>query len=57
MNLRKWIENPNNVYVGRRGRIFIDKEIFHYKESPFANPFKVVGNKTAEEAVKEVTGG
>lgn len=45
MNLEKWMSNPNNVYVGRRGRIFIgsgnDKKIFNYPGSKFANPYKV----------------
>lgn len=41
MNLKKWLENPDNVYVGRRGRIFIDKEIFHYGDSVFKNEFTV----------------
>lgn len=33
---------PDNVYVGRRGRVFIDGQIFCYEQSPFHNPFKVV---------------
>lgn len=42
MDLKTWLEDPNNVYVGRNGRIFIgtgdDKEIFHYPRSKWANP-------------------
>ena len=38
MDLREWLKDPNNVYVGRRGRIFIDGEIFHYPGSKWANP-------------------
>jgi hypothetical protein len=52
------MENPNNVYVGRFGRIFIgtgdEKKIFHYKGSEFANPYKVgtkKGEYTLEEAI------
>ena len=45
-DLEDWLNHDNNIYVGRRGRIFITdkdktKRIFHYKESEFANPFKV----------------
>tara|TARA_B100001996_G_C18590673_1_gene565967 strand:+ start:744 stop:1133 length:390 start_codon:yes stop_codon:yes gene_type:complete len=40
-NLREWMENPNNIYVGRHGRIFIDKDIFHYPASKWQNPFKL----------------
>ena len=38
-NLRKWMGGADNLYVGRRGRIFIDKEIFHYPESKWNNPY------------------
>jgi len=39
INLKKWINMPNNLYVGRRGRIFIDGVIFHYPDSKWGNPF------------------
>ncbi len=56
MTLKKWMENPKNVYVGRNGRIFIgtgdDKEIFHYKGSKYVNPYKV-GTKPGEHTLKE----
>lgn len=45
-NLREWIENKNNVYVGRHGRIFIDGKIFHYKQSKWHNPYKVNKDKS-----------
>ncbi len=44
-NLEKWMRKSNNVYTGRRGRIFIheggSKRIFHYKDSKWANPYPV----------------
>jgi hypothetical protein len=40
-NIREWQENSKNLYVGRRGRIFINGVIYHYKQSPWANPYKV----------------
>lgn len=56
ITLEKWMEDKNNVYVGRRGRIFIgkgdNKKIFHYKGSKFANPYKV-GKKEGEYTVEE----
>jgi hypothetical protein len=59
MTLEKWISDPKNVYVGRKGRIFIgsgeEKKIFHYKSSKFANPYKVgkkEGEYTIEKAIK-----
>lgn len=41
ITLKSWLENKDNMYVGRHGRIFIDKEIFVYKASKWANPFTV----------------
>lgn len=56
VTLETWMANPNNVYVGRVGRIFIgtgdDKYIFHYKGSKFANPYKV-GKKEGEYTLAE----
>lgn len=40
-NLKEWMNNTKNMYTGRRGRIFIDKVIYTYKGSKWANPFKV----------------
>ena len=40
-NFREWLQNSNNIYIGRGGRIFINKEIFHYKESIWKNPYSV----------------
>ena len=43
--LETWLENKNNLYVGRHGRVPIgrgdDKRIFVYKGSIWANPFSV----------------
>ena len=59
ITLKTWMDDPDNVYVGRRGRIFIgtgeDKEIFHYKGSKYANPYKVgtkEGEYTLEKSIK-----
>ncbi len=27
-NFREWLQDDNNVYVGRHGRVWVDKEIF-----------------------------
>jgi hypothetical protein len=40
-NLREWLETSGNVLVTRRGRIFINGQIFHYPESIWANPYTV----------------
>lgn len=32
---------PNNIYVGRAGRVYINKEIYPYRQSKWANPFNL----------------
>lgn len=43
-NLEEWIKDENNLYVGRRGRLWIteygEKRIFHYPQSKWHNPYK-----------------
>ena len=52
-NLREWLNQPNNIYVGRYGRIFINKEIFNYQGHPLANPYKVgPGKYSLEDSLK-----
>lgn len=56
-DLRDWMNNSQNLYVGRHGRIFItnpttkEKEIFHYPQSKWANPYKVGKDYTLEESI------
>lgn len=38
--LKEWMDNPNHVYIGRGGIVFIDGARFPKKGSLFANPFK-----------------
>lgn len=41
ITFEKWLENFDNIYIGRNGRIFINKQIFHYKDSIWKNPYNV----------------
>ncbi len=50
-NLQEWVSDPNNVYVGRAGVVFVDKQRFPKVASIWANPFKV-GEHTREEAIR-----
>jgi hypothetical protein len=47
------MNDEKNLYVGRRGRIFITtddgKEIFHYSGSEFGNPYKVSNSQTLDQ--------
>ncbi len=44
-NLKEWLADDNNVYVGRHGRVFMvengEKKVFNYSASCFKNPFKI----------------
>ncbi len=45
------MSDPNNVYVGRAGVVFVEKQRFPKVASIWANPFKV-GDHTREEAIR-----
>ena len=45
------MKDENNVYIGRRGVVFIDKKRFPESSSRFANPFKVGRDGTREEVL------
>jgi len=58
-NLKEWCENDNNIYIGRKGIVFVDtdkidkngkkiKERYPKCNSIFANPFKVKKNKNGD---------
>lgn len=55
-NLKEWIDDENNVYIGRRGIVFImnedgDKERYPKKDSIWANPFKVSKDLSRDECI------
>ena len=58
-NLKEWMNDPNNVYIGRAGVVFItneetgNKERFPKSSSEFANPFKVGKDGTREEVIEK----
>jgi hypothetical protein len=39
--LAEWMEDSNNVYIGRCGVVFINKERFPKQSSAWANPYTV----------------
>ena len=57
-DLKLWMEDKNNIYIGRAGIVFIlndktgIKERFPKKQSLFANPFKINKNKTREHVIE-----
>lgn len=52
-NLQEWIEDPDNVYIGRAGVVFIDKQRFPKYSSNFANPFKICKHGTRDEVIEK----
>ena len=47
-NLIEWLDDDNNIYIGRNGRVpigkKIDKKTFHFKSSIWHNPFRIQNN-------------
>lgn len=52
-DLQEWMADPQNVYIGRRGIVFIDGERFPKKDSKFANPFKITKDETRRDVLKK----
>lgn len=51
-NLKEWTEDPQNVYIGRQGIVFVNKVRFPPCASKWHNPYKVSANGyTREEAL------
>lgn len=42
-DLKEWMQDSNNVYIARKGIVFIDNERFPKVASIWANPFKEEG--------------
>lgn len=57
-DLRAWCEDPKNVYVGRKGVVFVEdeegqKSRYPKKDSRWANPFKISKTQTRNEVIKQ----
>ena len=51
-NLKTWQESEDNVYIGRRGVVFIDKERYPKHDSKWANPYKISKTMSREESIE-----
>ncbi len=40
-NLQQWIADPNNIYIARRGVVFVNGVRYPSQDSKCANPFPV----------------
>jgi len=50
-NLCEWCQNSDNVYIGRKGIVFIDKKRYPHESSIWANPFKITNYATRIECL------
>ena len=54
-NLEEWMSNPNNVYIGRKGVVFVQNHLKKYRypkeDSVWANPFKIKDDMTREDVI------
>lgn len=50
-NLRKWVEDENNVYIARKGIVFIDNQRFPKGDSIWCNPYKIGKDGTRDEVI------
>jgi hypothetical protein len=50
-NAEEWFNTPNNIYVGREGRVNAGGKVFAYKRSLWYNPFKVGTENTLDQAL------
>ena len=48
-NLKEWMNDENNIYIGRKGIVFIDGERFPKNNSEFYNPFKINSNNSRDD--------
>ena len=52
-DLQEWMDDDNNVYIGRAGVVFIDNARFPKQSSIFANPFKMGRDGTRTEVLEK----
>lgn len=51
-SFEEWLKDPNNVYTGRPGRIFINKVYFRYDGSKWQNPYTLKKYPDVHENLK-----
>ena len=51
-NLKEWMEDENNVYIGRKNVVFIDGKRFPTEQSIWANPFKLQSGNRKDMMIK-----
>jgi hypothetical protein len=52
-NLHEWVNDLNNVYIGRAGVVFVNNERYPKISSNFANPYKIGKDGTRDEVISK----
>lgn len=52
-DLKEWMDDPDNIYIGRAEIVFIDGRRFPKSSSNFANPFKIGKDGTRDEVIQK----
>ena len=52
-NLKEWMADPNNIYIGRGRVVFIDGKRFPENDSIFANPFKIDSENSRDKVIEK----
>lgn len=56
-NIKEWMNDPNNVYIGRGRIVFIDGIRYPPEDSIWANPFQIkyyISDKIEEQEAREI---
>ena len=50
-NLEEWMKDSNNIYIGRKGVVFINGIRFPKENSIWCNPYKIDKNNDREQVI------
>lgn len=54
-NLQEWMNDPNNVYIGRQGIVFIKNQRYPPVSSMWHNPFKIDKDHDRNDVLEKYT--
>ena len=52
-NLKEWMDDDDNVYIGRKEIVFIDGKRYPKKSSIWYNPFKINKNNSRTDVINK----
>jgi hypothetical protein len=52
-NLKEWCEHPDNVYIARKGVVFVNKQRYPPKDSIWYNPYKIGKDGNRNEVIQK----